>query len=89
MPCAGRQSLTRLAAFAMELTCYSIELSRAYGPAEWRDDIKNLLLKSGLQMRGAVFLFSDTQVRARGCSGCSVEPAPGAHTTRAMSKLTC
>ncbi|KAJ1529234.1 hypothetical protein ONE63_006036 [Megalurothrips usitatus] len=61
---SGRQSLTRLAAFASELTCFRVELSRAYGPAEWRADVKQLLLKAGLHMKEVVFLFSDTQIKS-------------------------
>lgn len=64
MALPGRQSLTRLAAFASELTCFQIELTRAYGQAEWRDDVKQLLLKAGLHMKETVFLFGDSQAGA-------------------------
>nr|CAD7406991.1 unnamed protein product [Timema cristinae] len=60
---AGRRSLTRLAAHMGDLTCFQIELSKAYGPVEWRDDIKNLMLKAGLENKETVFLFSDTQIK--------------------------
>lgn len=58
----GRQSLTRLAAYISEFYCFQIELSKTYGLVEWRDDVKKLLLRAGLQKRESVFLFSDTQV---------------------------
>nr|CAD7413475.1 unnamed protein product [Timema poppensis] len=60
---SGRRSLTRLAAHMGDLTCFQIELSKAYGPVEWRDDIKNLMLKAGLENKETVFLFSDTQIK--------------------------
>ncbi|XP_052128831.1 dynein axonemal heavy chain 1-like [Frankliniella occidentalis] len=61
---SGRQSLTRLAAFALDLTCFQVVLSRAYGLPEWREDLKHLLLKAGLYMKETVFLFSDTQIKS-------------------------
>lgn len=39
-----------------------MELSRNYGPSEWRDDLKSLLLKSGCEGKPTVFLFADTQI---------------------------
>ena len=48
--------------FRAEYDCFQIELSKNYGIAEWRDDVKNCLMKAGLENRPMVFLFSDTQV---------------------------
>lgn len=59
----GRQSLTRLASFIAEFNCFQIELTKAYGQSDWKDDIKNLMLTAGLMKRESVFIFSDTQVR--------------------------
>ncbi len=42
-----------------------IEISKIYGHNEWRDDVKRCLLEAGLQEKTVVFLFADTQVRAR------------------------
>ncbi|KAK3917025.1 Dynein heavy chain 1, axonemal, partial [Frankliniella fusca] len=61
---SGRQSLTRLAAFALDLTCFQVVLSRTYGPVDWREDLKHVLLKAGLYMKETVFLFSDTQIKS-------------------------
>ena len=58
----GRQSLTKLATHIAEYSFFQIELNKAYSIRDWRDDVKDLLLKTGLQNRSAVFLFSDTQV---------------------------
>ena len=60
---SGRQSLSKLAAHMSELLFFQIELSKNYGMTDWKDDIKNLLIRSGIENRELVFLFSDTQVR--------------------------
>ena len=48
--------------FRADYDCFQIELSKNYGIQEWRDDVKNVLLKAGLDNKQMVFLFSDTQV---------------------------
>ena len=60
---SGRQSMTRLAAFMSSYTVFQIELSKNYGIAEWRDDLKKMLKRAGLENLPVVFIFSDTQVK--------------------------
>ncbi len=60
---SGRQSLTRLAAFAADYSLKQIELSKNYGITEWRDDLKAVISQAGTGPRPFVFLFSDTQVK--------------------------
>ena len=52
-----------------EYDCFRIELSKKYGVAEWWEDVKNCLLKAGINNTAIVFLFSDTQVCASSESG--------------------
>lgn len=45
-----------------EFDCFQIELSKNYGAAEWREDLRQVMMKAGLKNKPMVFLFSDTQV---------------------------
>ncbi|XP_041639844.1 dynein heavy chain 1, axonemal [Cheilinus undulatus] len=61
---SGRQSLTKLASYMSEYVCFQIELSKNYGQTEWREDIKGIMLKAGLQNQQITFLFVDTQIKS-------------------------
>ncbi|NWQ64257.1 DYH1 protein, partial [Neopipo cinnamomea] len=60
---SGRQSLTRLASHMSEYECFQIELSKNYGMTEWRDDVRKIMMKAGLQSLPKTFLFVDTQIK--------------------------
>jgi len=59
---SGRQSLTRVASYIADFKCIQIEITRSYGRAEWREDLKRVLMTAGAESKPVVFLFSDTQI---------------------------
>jgi len=63
---SGKQSLTRIAAFAAGCEVFEITLSRGYGEEEFREDLKLLLQKAGAERKKTVFLFTDAHVAEEG-----------------------
>merc|ERR1719161_1905467 len=59
---SGRQSLSRLASFISEYACYQIEVAKGYGMNEFKDDLRQCLLKCGADIKTQTFLFCDTQI---------------------------
>eukprot|EP00879_Flechtneria_rotunda_P011225 GHRR01011724.1.p1 GENE.GHRR01011724.1~~GHRR01011724.1.p1 ORF type:complete len:1363 (+),score=486.85 GHRR01011724.1:1838-5926(+) len=59
---SGKQSLTRFASYISGFKTFQIELSRGYGVAEFREDLKKLYRTAGVDGEPIVFLFSDTQI---------------------------
>ena len=60
---SGRSSCAKLATSIIEYTIQQVEITRNYGPNEWRDDLRKLLLKVGNEGKPAVFLFGDNQIK--------------------------
>ena len=59
---SGRRSMAKLAANINSMKSFSIEISKNYREKEFHEDIKKLLMKSGVENESQVFLFSDTQI---------------------------
>lgn len=60
---SGRRSAVKLAASMGDSDLFQVEVSRAYGHNEWREDMKKLLMAAGLPAKSTVFLFSDSQAK--------------------------
>ena len=48
-----------------EYDLFQIKLAKNYGIPEWREDVKNCLIKASLENTAVVFLFSDTQIKSK------------------------
>ncbi|XP_058476444.1 dynein axonemal heavy chain 3-like [Solea solea] len=60
---SGRQSATKLGTFINEYILFQIELTKTYSMSDWRDDLKRMMLKSGIEGHHSVFLFNDSQIK--------------------------
>ncbi|XP_067295015.1 dynein axonemal heavy chain 10 isoform X2 [Pseudorasbora parva] len=63
---SGKQSLTKLAAFTAGYEVFEIVLSRGYSETNFREDLKTLYLKLGIENKKMVFLFTDAHVAEEG-----------------------
>ncbi|KAB1255183.1 Dynein heavy chain 10; axonemal [Camelus dromedarius] len=63
---SGKQSLARLAAFTAGYEVFEILLSRGYSENNFREDLKNLYLKLGVENKMMIFLFTDAHVAEEG-----------------------
>lgn len=59
---SGKQSLTRMAAFISGMSCVTIEINRGYRINEFREDIKKLMVRTGVEGKNTVFMFTDSQI---------------------------
>jgi dynein heavy chain len=59
---SGKQSLTRLASSILEYKVYQIELTRSYGLTEFREDLKKMMMITGLRGEPLTFILTDTQI---------------------------
>ncbi|ESN91800.1 hypothetical protein HELRODRAFT_96436 [Helobdella robusta] len=63
---SGKQSLTKLAAFTAKCEVYEIQLCRGYNEISFREDLKVLYNKLGMENKKIVFLFTDQHVVEEG-----------------------
>jgi dynein heavy chain len=59
---SGKSSLTRMACHMGGVECFTIELTRGYGMPEFREDLKKIMLRAGVEGKPVAFLFGDTQI---------------------------
>ncbi|XP_040611383.1 dynein heavy chain 3, axonemal [Mesocricetus auratus] len=60
---SGRQSATKLSTFMNSYELYQIEITKNYTGNDWREDLKKIMLQSGVAMKSTVFLFADNQIK--------------------------
>ncbi|XP_076842922.1 dynein axonemal heavy chain 3 [Brachyhypopomus gauderio] len=60
---SGRHSAARLATFICDYELFQVELTRTYGVADWREDLKRVMLQAGAEGKRTTFLFSDSQIK--------------------------
>ncbi|KAG7245081.1 hypothetical protein INR49_023647, partial [Caranx melampygus] len=60
---SGRQSATKLGTFINDYFLFQIELTKNYSMTDWRDDIKRMMIKAGIEGKSLVFLFNDSQIK--------------------------
>lgn len=60
---SGRSACAKLATSMCEYAINQIEMTRTYGKAEWREDVKKIMLKVGCDGKQTTFLFRDNQIK--------------------------
>lgn len=59
---SGKKSITRLASFAAECEIFEISLTRGYSLTSFREDLKILLNRTGVDDKKTAFVLSAAQV---------------------------
>ncbi|GAB0093009.1 Dynein heavy chain [Sergentomyia squamirostris] len=60
---SGRRSAIKLAASMMDADLFQVEVTKSYTFQDWREDMKKLLIITGIEYKKTVFLFSDSQAK--------------------------
>ncbi|XP_058254502.1 dynein axonemal heavy chain 3 [Hemibagrus wyckioides] len=60
---SGRSSAAKLATFISRYELFQIELTKSYGRSEWRDDLKRVMTKAGVEGKKTTFLLGDGQMK--------------------------
>uniref|UniRef100_A0A336M3T0 CSON009294 protein n=1 Tax=Culicoides sonorensis TaxID=179676 RepID=A0A336M3T0_CULSO len=60
---SGRKSAVKLASSICDAELITVEVNRSYSFADWREDLKQLVLKAGISNKTTIFLFSDQQIK--------------------------
>jgi dynein heavy chain len=59
---SGRQSLAKLGIFISNHSLAFIEVIKNYSIKSWREDIKKILMSTGIDRKKTSFLFTDNQI---------------------------
>jgi len=59
---SGRQSLSKISAFILNLKLQGIEVVKGYNVPKWREDLKRIVMFAIQQNKPLCFLFVDTQI---------------------------
>lgn len=59
---SGRKSLTTMAVHIAEFSLFTIEITKSYGLTDWREDIKSMMTRAGVQNKPTVFMIDDPQI---------------------------
>ena len=60
---SGKQSLTRLASFICNATCFQVMLTKTYNGNNLLEDFKPLYKRAGVQAKPAVFMLTDKEIK--------------------------
>lgn len=59
---SGKQSLTRLSSHLLRYSLKTVEITRKFGPEDFRQSLKEMTLIAGLERKPICFLLNDTQI---------------------------
>jgi len=59
---SGRQSLSKLSSFILNLKLQMVEVVKGYNVQKWREDVKRVILFAIQQNKPFSFMFVDTQI---------------------------
>ncbi|CAM9207540.1 unnamed protein product [Chrysoparadoxa australica] len=59
---SGKQSLSRLAVYLVDLSLYTIGLTKTYGIGDFKGDLQAMCQMAGIKGQNVAFLLNDTQI---------------------------
>ncbi|KAG1714040.1 Dynein heavy chain 3, axonemal [Nymphon striatum] len=59
---SGKKSATKLATFIQQHEMYEIKATKNYSDIEWRDDLKKVMMTTGMENKMVTFLLQDNQM---------------------------
>jgi dynein heavy chain len=61
---SGRESLTRLAGFIANIKIFTVEITKKYRREEFREDLKSLCTKCGIENERTLFFLKDKHIKS-------------------------